>query len=171
MAAFSVAAESSDFDLWLSVLTDLARIMQMPNARTVFTSPAVPSTQKRSAMEQMLPQASPVIRNFLGILAERDRLNEVPGIAESLHALINKQRGIVEAEVTTAVPLDAELERVVGQRLAAYLQRRADQVSLTSRVDPSIIGGVVAKVGDRVIDDSVRGRLDRLRRALATTGR
>jgi F-type H+-transporting ATPase subunit delta len=59
---------------------------------------------------------------------------------------------------------------VVARRLATYLERRPDQVTLKSRVDPSIIGGVVARVGDRVIDDSIRGRLDRLRRALMRTG-
>jgi F-type H+-transporting ATPase subunit delta len=169
-AAFTVASESGELDRWLSELTELARIMQMPSARIVFASPAVPSEQKRAAIERLLPNASPLLRNFLSILAIRDRLREVPDIAEALRELINEQRGIVEAEVTTAVPLDAELERVVAQRLATYLERRPDQVTLKSRVDPSIIGGVVARVGDRVIDDSIRGRLDRLRRALMRTG-
>jgi len=73
----------------------------------------------------------------------------------------------VVAQVTTAIPLDADMERVVAHRLAIYLERRPDQITLQSRVDPSIIGGVVARVGDRVIDDSIRGRLDRLRRVLA----
>jgi F-type H+-transporting ATPase subunit delta len=165
-----VASESGELDRWLSELTELARIMQMPSARTVFASPAVPSEQKQAAIEHLLPNASPLLRNFLSILAIRDRLREVPDIAEAFRELINEQRGVVEAEVTTAVPLDAELERVVAQRLATYLERRPDQVTLKSKVDPSIIGGVVARVGDRVIDDSIRGRLDRLRRALVSTG-
>jgi F-type H+-transporting ATPase subunit delta len=108
------------------------------------------------------------VRSFLHILAERDRLDQVPGIAEALRALINKQRGIVTAEVTTAVPLDAQLQGVVTQRLATYLNRQPQQLSIRARVDPSIIGGVVARVGDQLIDDSVRGRLERLRRALST---
>jgi F-type H+-transporting ATPase subunit delta len=169
-AAFTVASEAGELDQWLSQLTELARILQMPSARTVFTSPTIPSAQKRAALDRLLPNSTPVIRNFLGILADRDRLNEVPGIAEALRELINKQRGIIEAEVTTAVPLDAELEQALAARLAAYLERRPDQITLKSRVDPSIIGGVVARVGDRMIDDSVRGRLDRLRRTLASTG-
>jgi F-type H+-transporting ATPase subunit delta len=166
-AAFNVAAESGDLDLWLSTLADLARIMQMPSARTVFLSPAVPSTQKRAALDRLLPRASPMLRNFLSILSDRDRLKEVPGVAEALRELVNKQRGVVVAQVTTAIPLDADMERVVAHRLAIYLERRPDQITLQSRVDPSIIGGVVARVGDRVIDDSIRGRLDRLRRVLA----
>ncbi|MDQ3811565.1 MAG: ATP synthase F1 subunit delta, partial [Chloroflexota bacterium] len=147
---------------------ELTRILQMPSARTIFSSPTVAAAQKRAALDRLLPRAAPDTRNFLHILAERDRLDEVPGIAEALRESINRQRGIVTAEVTTAVPLDAELERLIGQRLASYLNRQPQQIVIRGRVDPAIIGGVVARVGDRLIDDSVRGRLERLRRALAT---
>src|SRR5216683_372875 len=85
--------------------------------------------------------------------------------AECAHGLHESSR----ADATTAVPLDAEMERLVAQRLAAYLHRDADKVIIRSRVDPAIIGGVVARVGDQLIDDSVRGRLERLRRTLAGT--
>jgi F-type H+-transporting ATPase subunit delta len=127
----------------------------------------VPAQQKTAALERILPNLPPLVRNFLRILVERDRLDEVPGIVDALRDLINARRGIITAEVTTAVPLDSQMERLVAQRLATYLGRDAQQVSLRSRVDPSIIGGVVARVGDQVIDDSVRGRLERLRRTLA----
>jgi len=166
-AAFTVAAESNDFDTWLQTLDELARIMRMPSARIVFTSPTVAADDKRRALDRLLPSAPPMVRSFLHIVAERDRLDEVPGIAEALHDLINKRRGIVTAEVTTAVPLDAQLEQVIAQRLAAFLNRQQQQITIRARVDPSIIGGVVARVGDRLIDDSVRGRLERLRRALS----
>ena len=114
-----------------------------------------------------MPNAPQVVRNFLHILVDRHRLDQVPGILEALRELINVQRGIVTAEVTTAVPLDAEMEQVVTQRLATHLGREPRQVTIRSRVDPSIIGGVIARVGDQVIDDSVRGRIERLRRTLA----
>jgi F-type H+-transporting ATPase subunit delta len=167
-AAFSVASETGDEDAWLSTLAELARILQMPSARVVFTSPTVAADDKRAALDRLLPATPPALRNFLHILADRDRLDEVGGIAEALHEQIDRQRGIVTAEVTTAVPLDAELERVVAARLAAYLNRQPQQVTIRSHVDPSIIGGVIARIGDRLIDDSVRGRLERLRRALST---
>ncbi len=167
-AAFSVAAESGDFDLWLDTLDELSRIMRMSSAHIVFTSPTVAPADKRNALDRLLPDASPVVRNFLHIVADRDRLDQVPGIAEALHDAVNRQRGIVTAEVTTAVQLDAEMERTVTQRLAAYLNKQPNQVALKTRLDPNIIGGVVARVGDRVIDDSVRGRLERLRRAISS---
>jgi F-type H+-transporting ATPase subunit delta len=166
-AAFTVAGRSGDFDAWLSALGEIARVLQMPSARTVLMSPAVPAHQKTAALDRILPNIAAPIRNFLHILVDRDRLDEVPGIVEALRDLINAQRGIITAEVTTAVPLDAELERVVAERLATYLGRDPQKLSIRSHVDPSIIGGVVARVGDEVIDDSVRGRIERLRRTLA----
>jgi F-type H+-transporting ATPase subunit delta len=166
-AAFTVAGRTGDYDAWLQALSELARVLQMPSARTVFLSPAVPAAQKAAALDRIMPDVSPLVRNFVHILVNRDRLGEVPGIVEALRELINVQRGIITAEVTTAVPLDAELERVVAERLAAHLGREAQKVSIRSRVDPSIIGGVVARIGDQVIDDSVRGRIERLRRTLA----
>jgi F-type H+-transporting ATPase subunit delta len=166
-AAFSVASKTGDYDAWLTPLTEFAHIQQMPSARTIFASPAVPTPQKRVALDRLLPSAPPMVRNFLHILAERDRLAEVPGIADALRELINQRRGIITAEATTAIPLDASLARLVAQRLGAYLNRDPEKVTIRSRVDPSIIGGVIARVGDQLIDDSVRGRLQRLRRTLA----
>jgi F-type H+-transporting ATPase subunit delta len=166
-AAFSVAGKTGEYDAWVSTLSEVARVLQMPSARTVFLSPAVPANQKSAALDRIVPNAPRLVRNFLHILVDRDRLDQVPGIVEALRELINIQRGIVTAEVTTAVPLDAELEQVVAQRLAEHLGRAARQVTIRSRVDPAIIGGVIARIGDQVIDDSVRGRIERLRRTLA----
>ena len=165
-AAFNVADEAGELDRWLATLDDFARVLRMPSARVVFTSPAVTVSDKRAALDRVLPNAPPLLRNFLHIMADRDRLDEVPGVAEALRELVNKARGIVTAEVTTAVPLDADSERLIAQRLAAYLHRSPQQVTIRAHVDPGIIGGVVARVGDQLIDDSVRGRLERLRAAL-----
>jgi F-type H+-transporting ATPase subunit delta len=170
-AAFSVARETGEYDAWLATLEELARILQMPSARTIFISPAVPTAEKRSALDRLLPNASPVIRNFLHILADRDRLGEVPSIAAWLRELVNRQRGITIADVTSAVALDVDMQRLVADRLAAYLNRDPKKISIRTRVDPALIGGVVARVGDRLIDDSVRGRLERLRRALSGSTR
>jgi F-type H+-transporting ATPase subunit delta len=169
-AAFDVAAGSGELDQWLASLDELTRILRMPSARSIFASPAVSVSDKRAAIERLLPNAPPMLRNFLGILADRDRLDEVPGIAEALQELVNRRRGIVTADVTTAVPLDAEMEQTIAARLATYLRRDPQKVSIRARVDPDIIGGVLARVGDQVIDDSIRGRLERLRAALASPG-
>ena len=166
-AAFVVAGESGDYDTWLNTLSEVARILRIPSARTVFMSPSVPTSQKSAALDRLLPDATPTIRNFLHILAERARLDEVPGIADALRDLINEKRGIITADVTTAIALDGNMERLVAGRLAEHLGRDPEKVTIRSRIDPAIIGGVVARIGDQVIDDSVRGRIERLRRTLA----
>jgi F-type H+-transporting ATPase subunit delta len=166
-AAFTVAGRTGDYDAWLQTLGELARVLRMPSARTVLLSPSVPAPQKAAAIDRILPNATPLVRNFVHILVNRDRLDQVPGIVEALQELINIQRGVVTAEVTTAVPLDGDMEQLVAQRLAAHLGRETNKVMIRARVDPSIIGGVIARVGDEVIDDSVRGRIQRLRESLA----
>jgi F-type H+-transporting ATPase subunit delta len=166
-AAFTVAGQSDQYDAWVAALSEVTRVLQMPSARTVFRSPAVPAAQKSAALDRIVPNAPQLVRNFLHILVDRDRLDQVPGILEALRELIHLRRGIVTAEVTTAVPLDTEMEQVVAQRLAAHFGREPRQVTIRARVDPAIIGGVIARVGDEVIDDSVRGRIERLRRTLA----
>lgn len=165
-AAFTVAGRTGDYDAWLQALGELARVVRMPSARTVLLSPSVPGAQKAAALDRILPNATPVVRNFVHILVDRDRLADVPGIVEALQELINVQRGVVTAEVTSAVPLDADMQKLVAQRLAAHLGRDANKVMIRTRVDPAIIGGVIARVGDEVIDDSVRGRIERLRTTL-----
>jgi F-type H+-transporting ATPase subunit delta len=162
-----VADESGDYDTWLNTLTEVARILRMPSARTVFMSPSVATAQKTAALDRLVTRVPPTLLNFLHILAERDRLDQVPGIADALRELINQKRGIITADVTTAIPLDATMERLVAGRLAEHLGRDPEKVVIRTRIDPTIIGGVVARVGDQVIDDSVRGRIERLRRTLA----
>ena len=165
-AAFDVAADAGELDQWLTSLDELGRIMRMGSARVVFRSPAVAASDKRAAIDRLLPSASPLLRNFLGILADRDLLVDVPDIAEALRELVNQRRGIVIADITTAIPLDGEMQQVIAQRLGTYLSRDAQRITIRTHLDPNIIGGVVARVGDQVIDDSVRGRLERLRASL-----
>jgi F-type H+-transporting ATPase subunit delta len=167
-AAFNVAADAGELDQWLTSLDELSRILRMPSARVIFASPAVAVSDKRAAIDRLLPSAPPLLRNFLSILAGRDRLDQVPAIAEALRELVNRRRGVVTAEVTTAVTLDAEMEQVIAQRLAEYLNRDPQRITIRKHLDPNIIGGVIARVGDQVIDDSVRGRLERLRTSLTT---
>jgi F-type H+-transporting ATPase subunit delta len=167
-AAMQVASDSGDYDTWLNGLAEFIRILQMPSARVIFTSPAIPASNKRAALGRLLPNLPPLVRNFLYILADRGRLAQAPAIHEALVEQVNTRRGILTAEVTTAIPLDPELQTTVAQRLGAYLKHDPQRITIRTRVDPSIIGGVVARVGDTLIDDSIRGRIQRLGRALAT---
>ena len=166
-AAFSVARDQGDFDAWLVALEEVARAMTTPTTRLALVSPAVSADSKKAALDQFVPSAPAYVRNFLHLLVERGRLSEIQGIADGFQERLSKERGILTAEVTTAIPLDTEMERTIAQRIGQFIKHDPLKVQIRTRVDPSIIGGVIARVGDTLIDDSVRGRLQRLGRTLA----
>ncbi len=170
-AAFGVSRESGDYDIWQSALDAVVRLLQDPRAATVFTSPAVDPAEKQKALDQLVPPTAKMAHNFLAILIERDRLGQVPAIAEAFRERVNKERGIITADVTTAVAMDPDLQQTVARRLGTQLGHDPSRLVIRPHVDPAIIGGVVARVGDTLIDDSVRGRIERLRRTLAGSGR
>ena len=162
-AAFAVARDGQQLDAWLDALEQAASIYENHAAALFLTSPVVPAEKKRSVLAELLPGVSPEVGRFLAILARRDRLDLVPEIAAAFQRLLNEHRGVVVAQVTTAVPIDERQRATIASRLG---QRVGKTVMVETRVDPEILGGVIAQIGDNVIDGSVRGRLDRLRRAL-----
>ena len=162
-AVFALARDASSLDEWARELEQVVQLLQVPDASRALNSPAVPEAQRLAAIAQLLPQVSRPFRSFLEILVQRGRLELAPQILDEFRRLTDEHRGVAVVEVTTAVPLDAQATRLLSQRLATYTGK---QVRLEMQVDPAVIGGVVARIGDELIDDSVRGRLERLRRNL-----
>lgn len=167
-AAFGLASASQTQDAWASDLDRLAVLLDVPEAEKALTSPAVPPAQKLAVVDAEAPGLPQPVRNLVQLLLHRDRLELLPDIARAYRELLNRQRGIVTAQVTTAVPLDDAERQALTQRLAAYVGK---QVEVEAQVDPAIMGGVVARVGDLLLDGSVRGRLEALRQRLVTSGR
>jgi F-type H+-transporting ATPase subunit delta len=162
-AAFAVARDSNQLDAWLGALKQASSIYDNHAAEVFLTSPVEPADKKRAVLRELLPGVSPEVQRFLAILAHRDRLDLVPEIATVFERLVNEHKGIAVAQVTTAVPIDERQKTQIASKLA---RRLGKTIVLETRVDPDILGGVVAQVGDDVIDGSVRGRLERLRRRL-----
>jgi len=167
-AAFALARQAQAEEAWARDLQRLAELLAIPVAEKALTSPAVPAAQKLAAIDAELPDLQPQVRNLVQILLHRDRLELLPEIAAAYRELLNRTRGIVTAQVTTAVPLSDEQRVLLAERLGDYVGR---QVHLETSVDPSIMGGVVARIGDLLLDGSVRGRLEALRRRLMSDGR
>jgi F-type H+-transporting ATPase subunit delta len=165
-AVFQVARDNQSYDLWLRELGELDQVLADPLAARVLTNPAVPQDRKENILTEALPDLSPPVRRFLGLLLHRGQLELLPRIVGNLRQLIDEARGLETATVTTAVPLDRPERELVAERLARWTGK---MIQLEERVDPALIGGVIAQVGDEIIDGSVRGRLERLRRALAGT--
>ena len=136
----------------------------------VFENPAVPASKKRGIVEALLASSgdiSPEVRRLLLMLAERDRLASVPEIADAYAARVRTMRGIITAELTTATPIE-QSQRT--RLIAALGQAAGSAVVLTEKVDPAIIGGMIARVGSRVFDGSVVAQIERMRRRLIDAG-
>ena len=148
----------------LSSIADL--VSGSPELQKAFANPAVPVTAKRGIIEQLLSRAkvSPPLAKLLLLLADRERLELVPDLAASYREHLREHRQVLQAEVTTAAPLAPERLTQFQERLAKATGRR---VTMTTRVDPALIGGAVTRVGSVVYDGSVASQLERLRERLA----
>lgn len=152
---------------------DLAGFAQLvaanePLAR-VLSTPAIPAQKKRAVVSELTARAgtlSPVVAKLLALLAERDRLVLLPDVVWAYEQRLMDHEQIVRADVTTAVAVPSDRLQALRQGLAAAVGR---QVQLENHVDPSLIGGAVARVGSTVFDGSVATQLAKLKQQLMET--
>jgi len=166
-ALFDVAlAERLDLEKIGDELSDLATFVSQNEAlQRVLANPAIPASRKRAVMEQLLAR-SPVIAvvsRLLLLLADRDRLVLLPELAAAYRTRLRDHQQVVRAEVTTAMPLPGDRMAALQQGLAQVTGRH---VQIEVRVDPSIVGGAVARIGSTVYDGSVTTQLENLKRQL-----
>lgn len=166
-ALFDVARKEADIQ---QVGRDIAGVNALLSAHEIlgrtFTNPAIPAARKRAVVEQLLARSSgisPVVAKLLLLLAERDRLVLIPDIASAYETRLMDHAQVVRAEVTTAVPLGDDRIAALRHGLASATGR---QVQLETRVDPSIIGGAVARLGSTVYDGSVTTQLQKVKERL-----
>jgi F-type H+-transporting ATPase subunit delta len=158
--------EQADLATIESQLDELCALFDQNDAlRKALFNPAVPVPRKRAAVAAILEKASllPIVGKTIALLADRDRLVILPDVAEAYRQRLLDLRNVVRAEVTTAEPLSAERLQAIQRSLAAATGRT---VNLASRVDPAIVGGMVARVGSTVFDASVTSHLQRIRQRL-----
>lgn len=169
-ALFDVAFhEKADLELIEQTLVDFNELFDKHAAlKKVLLNPAVPVPRKRAAMLELTARAkAPSIpAKLLVLLAERDRLILLPDLLAAYRERLMSHRNVVRAEVTTATPLTEARMRAIEQQLA---QLTGSKVALETRVDPAIIGGVVARVGSIVYDASLTRQLQRMRERLGGT--
>ena len=158
--------EQADLATIESELGAFALLFEQNDAlRKALLNPAVPLPRKRAAVADIIAKAGvlPVVGKTMALLAERDRLNILSEVAEAFRQRLLDLRNVVRAVVTTAEPLPAERLQAIQHSLASATGRT---VELTSRVDPSILGGMVARVGGTVFDASVTSHLQRIKQRL-----
>jgi F-type H+-transporting ATPase subunit delta len=164
---FEAAKQADRLERVQEELTDfVATVEQVPELKSVLESPELDSRAKVALLEEVLGDADELVRNFLLLLAEKGRSGEMTEIAREFDALVAREQGILDVELTTAVELSkADFDQLVD-RIGKASGR---QVRASRAVDPSLVGGLVLEVGSRRLDASIRGRLDRLRHDLTTT--
>ncbi len=147
--------------------TIAAAIDDSAELRSALTDPAVPSSRKQSVVDDLVAgRVSRVSANLVGLIAAQNRIGDLAEITRKLSDRIAASHGSRLAEVRSAVPLDgATVERLT----AALSKQIGSAVEVRTVVDPDILGGIVARVGDTVIDGSVRSKLESLRQTLQKT--
>jgi F-type H+-transporting ATPase subunit delta len=163
-ALFDVVRRTNAIDRTEQELNGLRDLVaRHDDLRRVFETPIVPAPKKRAVVDAVLAASGDVsgeVRRLLEMLADRDRLIALPAIAAAFTERAMQSRHVVAAEVTTAVPLAAEKRASLADALG---RATGGAVTMTEKVDPSIIGGVIAKVGSVVFDGSVTRQLARMR--------
>jgi F-type H+-transporting ATPase subunit delta len=161
--AIKERANLEEIEQQLTEFTNL--LTEHPTLGKVLLNPAVPVQRKVATVAQLLSLVtiSPILAKLLGLLAGRDRLILLPDMVASYRDRLADYRQIVRAEVTTATPLSSERALEIQESLAHVTGRT---VTLQTRIDPAIIGGMVARVGSVVYDASVTRQLQKMRNRL-----
>lgn len=163
-AIFDIAKSENTIDQWSADLSAMEQVFTAPQVKNILENPKTNREQKRKLVTELLQtRVQPVALRLALLLVQRERQSYISAIVRDFQASVNRLRGIVLATVTTAEPIDDKEAELVAQRLSAMTGK---QVQIERNVDPSIIGGLVARIGDTLIDGSVVTRLQELRKQL-----
>jgi ATP synthase F1 delta subunit len=163
-ALYEAAKEQNRLDPVREELGDFVEAQrEVPELRELLRNPQLDKRVKASALEELLGGEEELVRNFLLLLAEKNRAGDVEEIAREFERLVAEEEGILDVALTTAVELSDEEAREVIEQIEKASGRK---VEATRNVDPDLIGGLVLQAGSLRLDASVRGRLNRLHRDL-----
>jgi F-type H+-transporting ATPase subunit delta len=166
-AAFEIAVRDDAVEAWLRALSVAEERLSDEQVARVLASPAVPVASRLELLDRLLGDtASGGPRNLVALLIRRGRFDDLGAVVRELRRLDARRRGLVEAVVTSAAPLDDTERAALAERLTSMT---GQTIHTEERVDPELLGGLQVRIGDRLIDGSVRGRLERLRASLATS--
>lgn len=169
-ALFDLATERNKLDETASDLTRLKEVLaDSPDLRRFLRSPVLTREQQGQALNALLSKVgvSDLTQNFVGLIAKNRRLFALGQVIEAFLADLARRRGEVSAEVTVAQALS---ESQTATMNAAVKEALGDKVSLTVKIDPGLLGGMVVKIGSRMIDNSLRTKIDKLQLAMKAPG-
>ena len=164
-ALFEVAKERDILD---EIHDDLGAFTKALNDNrelaVFFFSPYFSSEEKKDGLKRAVTGADPAFMNFLEALLERHRMPAIFRITDEFEELWDAEKKLLPVEVTSSVELDQQIVQSIGERIG---EQTGQKVELSSKVDPEILGGLVVRVGNFVLDASIRNRLNQLRKQVA----
>jgi F-type H+-transporting ATPase subunit delta len=163
-AIVELAQEEGTLDAWERDLGVIAQLGNDPTIQAYLENPSIQDSEKRRRVDGVLQGSSAQAVNLVNILIDRHRTRLIPDIVELFEEEARLLRGVVLADVTTAETIDGVSQEIVKRQLRQFAGR---DVELRLHTDPDIIGGVIARIGDQVIDGSVANQLRRLRARLS----
>jgi F-type H+-transporting ATPase subunit delta len=164
-ALFEVATEQDSLDEIHDQLGAFADAMnENRQLATFFFSPYFSVTEKKQGLERAVTDANPAFANFLQALIERHRMPVIFRIRTDFESLWDEARRLLPVQITSAITLDSDTVKNLGDRIGQQVDR---QVEISADVDPDILGGVVLRVGNVILDASIRNRLEQLRKQVA----
>lgn len=159
-AAFEFARESKDLDGWSSSLAIVAAVSKNEKVAKLLDSPTLTAEQKAATLTELCgDKLQAKVKAFVGVLAENKRLGLIGNISELFENLKAQQEKFSDVRVVSAFALDSGVEKALAEKLKTVL---LSDVALKTEIDKSLIGGVIVRSGDTVIDGSLRGRLNKL---------
>jgi F-type H+-transporting ATPase subunit delta len=162
-AIFQLALEEGGLEEWRGAIEEMTSAINNEETVSLLESPNLSAKEKQEVIRKVFPSRSTLATNFLALLAHQKGVGLLPRIQESLRKMFDDHQGIIRATVTTAVTLsDAEKEQIQD----SLKQKWEREVALGFNIDLGIVGGMVIRIGDKVIDGSTKGRLRALRLSL-----
>jgi ATP synthase F1 delta subunit len=163
---FEVARDRAHLDVVREQVAAFAEALDAEGELRVFLfSPYFSTEEKKDGLRRAVLDADPTVANFLELLVENHRMPAIFRIRRELDALWERENRLLPVTVTSAVPLDDEVVEGIGTTVGEQTGRT---VRLTREVDPDVLGGIVLRVGNSILDASIRNRLEQLRKSVAT---
>ncbi len=162
-AAFQIGRADGTLDDWERDLATVSELLANDEVRRILQHPVIPYAAKERVLQRATGGIRPEVLSLVLLMIRRGRPRGVEPMISHFGALLRTERGIVLAEVRTALPLEDEQRRAVTARLG---ELTGETVEMNEVVDESLIGGIAVRIGDRLYDASVRNRLERLRARL-----
>jgi F-type H+-transporting ATPase subunit delta len=162
---FEVAEEQDNLDDVREQIGQVAdELSESRELQTFFFSPYFSTEEKKQGLEKALDGADETVANFLALLIENHRMPALFRIRRELDRMWRDVNQLLPVQITSAIELDEAVAKQIGEEIGRQTGRK---VELTSTVDPDVLGGIVVRVGNSILDASIRTRLERLRKQVA----